>query len=228
MISKITNVSKEYKTKRGIIHALNGVSFDINDKDFISIVGPSGSGKTTLLSIIGCLIHPSSGEVYFDNNRITQATDIDLCKLRGEHIGFIFQFTYLISHLNVLENVLLPFYVLGRMVTDELKKDAIRLLSMLEMDDRLDFFPRELSGGEIQKTAIARSLIHRPKLILADEPTGDLDYKISLKIFNFFKEINNQGITIVVVTHSPELAGFAKNIYEMEKGYIKSYKDILH
>jgi putative ABC transport system ATP-binding protein len=221
MISKITNVKKEYIVKKRTITALGGVSFDINAGDFISIVGPSGSGKTTLLSIIGCLIRPTNGEVYFNDKRVTEISDKDQCILRGGNIGFIFQFTYLVSHLSVLENVLVPLMLMGKTVTDEDKEKAVNILSRLDMQDKIEFFPRELSGGEIQRTAIARSLIHDPRLLLADEPTGDLDYKTSLKIFNYFRELNEKGMAIVVVTHNSELAQYAKDIYEIEKGQVK-------
>ncbi len=149
MISKITNVKKEYTVKKRTITALGGVSFDINAGDFISIVGPSGSGKTTLLSIIGCLIRPTSGEVYFNDKRVTEISDKEQCILRGGNIGFIFQFTYLVSHLSVLENVLVPLMLMGKTVTDEDKEKAVNILSRLDMQDKIEFFPRELSGGEI-------------------------------------------------------------------------------
>ncbi len=222
MISKITNVAKQYISKNGrSVYAINGVSFDINEGDFIAIVGPSGSGKTTLLSTIGCLIEPSKGDVYFDNKKVTQISDKEQCKLRGEHIGFIFQFTYLVSHLTVLENVLVPLMLVGESVDDSKTEYAVDLLTRLDMQDKLDYFPRELSGGEIQRTAIARSLIKNPKLLLADEPTGDLDYQTSQKIFNFFHELNQKkGITIVVVTHNPEFAKYANDIYRIEKGKV--------
>lgn len=221
MISKILNVKKDYSTKKGIIHALKGISFDINSNDFISIVGPSGSGKTTLLSIIGCLIHPTSGDVYFNDKKVTLISDKEQCKLRSEYIGFIFQFTYLVSHLTVFENVLVPYLLTGRKITNEQKDLALDILSRLDMQDKVDFYPRELSGGEIQRTAIARSLINKPKLLLADEPTGDLDYKTSVKIFNYFHDLNKQGMAIVVVTHNQELAKYANDIYEIENGVVK-------
>lgn len=225
MISKITNIAKNYYKKNKQITALNGVSFDINAGDFISIIGPSGSGKTTLLSLIGCLISPSKGDVYFDNMKVTEISDKAKCKLRGEHIGFIFQFTYLISHLTVLENVLVPLQLVGKRITEEHKEEAVKILQKLNMLDKIDFFPRELSGGEIQRTSIARSLINKPKLLLADEPTGDLDYESSIKVFKYFQELNKEGLTIVVVTHNPDLAKYANDIYRLENGNIKSFID---
>ncbi len=227
MISKITNVAKEYISKSGkTVSAIDGVSFDINEGDFIAIVGPSGSGKTTLLSTIGCLIQPTRGDVYFNKKKVTQISDKDQCSLRGEHIGFIFQFTYLVSHLNVLENVLVPLMLVGEEVNDEKKEYAVDLLTRLEMQDKLDYFPKELSGGEIQRTAIARSLIKKPRLLLADEPTGDLDYHTSQRIFSFFHELNKkQGTTIVVVTHNPEFAKYADDIYRIEKGKVTELVD---
>jgi ABC-type lipoprotein export system ATPase subunit len=227
MISKITNIAKDYlRKKRESVRAIDGVSFDINEGDFISIVGPSGSGKTTLLSIIGCLIQPTRGDVYFNDKKVTQISDKEQCKLRGEYIGFIFQFTYLVSHLTVLENVLVPLMLVGEEINEKAKDFAIDLLTRLDMQDKLDYFPRELSGGEIQRTAIARSLIKKPKLLLADEPTGDLDFVTSQKIFDFFKELNEkQGVTIVVVTHNPQLAKFAKDIYQIDKGKVTNMID---
>lgn len=221
MISKIINIKKDYYTKKGVINALRGISFDINSDDFIAIVGPSGSGKTTLLSIIGCLIHPTSGEVFFNDKKVTSISDKEQCKLRNEYIGFIFQFTYLVSHLTVLENILVPYLLTGKKITNQQKEFAFDILSKLNMQDKADCFPRELSGGEIQRTAIGRSLINQPKILLADEPTGDLDIDSSIKIFDYFKELNKQGMAIVVVTHNKDLAKYAKDIYEIEKGIIK-------
>ena len=225
MISKITNVGKEYLTKRGAVKALDKISFDINNGDFIAIVGPSGSGKTTLLSIIGCLIHPTSGDVYFNRKKVSKISDKELCHLRSEKIGFIFQFTYLVSHLTVLENVLVPLRVTGNTVTKEDRKRAMVILKRLEMDKKHDFFPKELSGGEIQRAAIARSLINNPSILLADEPTGDLDYNTSLRIFDYFRELNEKhGLTIAVVTHSLDLAKCARDVYEISEGKVKELK----
>jgi ABC-type lipoprotein export system ATPase subunit len=225
MISKVNNVGKEYLTKRGAVTALDKISFDINKGDFVAIVGPSGSGKTTLLSVIGCLIHPTSGDVYFNNKKVSEISDKELCHLRSEKIGFIFQFTYLVSHLTVLENVLVPLRVTGNTVTKEDRKRAMEILKRLDMDKKHDFFPKELSGGEIQRTAIARSLINKPSILLADEPTGDLDYKTSVKIFDYFKELNKiEGLTIVVVTHNLDLAKCAHDVYEIIDGKVKELK----
>lgn len=219
MITKVINVSKAYGYGASRIEALRGVSFDINEGDYIALVGPSGSGKTTLLSIIGCLIHPTSGEVYFDKQRVSDISSQALARLRNAHIGFVFQFTDLLGNLTVLENVLVPVLFKGGDMNEK-GRQAEQLLERLGLKYCLNARPRTLSGGERQRVAIARSLINQPRLLLADEPTGDLDDVTSRAIIDLFQEYNKLGTTIILVTHHKHLMEAAKNIYEMGEGRI--------
>ncbi len=220
MITTVINVHKTYGSRESRVTALNGVSLDINDGDYISIIGPSGSGKTTLLSLIGCLIHPSKGDVYYNKNRVSDISEEELCILRGQEIGFVFQFTDLLSNLNVLENVLVPVIFNDGQIS--LKKQyAKELLERLGLGYCMYAKTNFLSGGERQRVAIARAMINRPRLILADEPTGDLDAKTSELIIKLFNEFNSEGVTIILITHNRNFADNAKNIYQMGEGRIQ-------
>jgi len=220
MIAKIINVTKVYGSGNARTEALKGVSLDVNAGDYIAIVGASGSGKTTLLSIIGCLIQPSEGEVYFDKRRVRDISDLELSKLRGCEIGFVFQFTDLLGNLTVLENVLVPILFYDGMINEK-KEYAKQLLEKLGLEYCINARVRALSGGERQRVAIARSLINRPRILLADEPTGDLDDTTSERIMSLFASVNASGTTIVFVTHNKAFAKFAHNVYEMGNGRIQ-------
>jgi len=219
-MTKILNVTKNYGYGNSRRNALKGVSLDINDGDFIALLGPSGSGKTTLLSIIGCLIHPTDGEVYFNKKKVSDISDTELAHLRSRDIGFVFQFTDLLSNLTVIENVLIPvLFHDGEMAAKE--KLARDMLKKLRLGYCMDSRIKMLSGGERQRVAIARSLINRPRLLLADEPTGDLDDKTSKLIISLFQEWNAAGTTILFVTHNRNFAKAATNVYEMGEGRIQ-------
>lgn len=220
MITKIINVTKTYGSGQGRTDALKGVSLDINEGDFIAILGPSGSGKTTLLSIIGCLIHPSDGEVYFNRQKVSDIGDRELSVLRSREIGFVFQFTDLLGNLTVLENVLMPALFHDGDIRSR-ERLAREMLKQLGLGYCTNSRITTLSGGERQRVAIARSLINRPRLLLADEPTGDLDEETSKLIIKLFRDCNAAGTTIVFVTHNRLLAKAAANIYEMGDGRIQ-------
>ena len=220
MITKIINVTKKYGFGSSEVNALKGVSFDINEGDYIALLGPSGSGKTTLLSIIGCLIHPTSGEVYFSKHKVSDIDDKELSILRSREIGFVFQFTDLLANLTVLENVLVPVIFQDGQVSAK-EKHAKEMLSRLGLEYCINSRINMLSGGERQRVAIARSLINRPRLLLADEPTGDLDEETSKLIINLFSEYNAAGTTIVFVTHNKTFAKAARNVYQMNNGRIE-------
>jgi putative ABC transport system ATP-binding protein len=220
MIAKIINVCKVYGSGEARTEALKGVSLDINEGDYIAIVGPSGSGKTTLLSILGCLIQPSDGEVYFGKRRVREISDIELSRIRGLDIGFVFQFTDLLWNLTVLENVLVPVLFHDGRITEK-EAFAEQLLEKLGLSYCINARVRGLSGGERQRVAIARSLINRPRILLADEPTGDLDEETSKSIIALFDVMNAAGTTIVFVTHNKMFAKCAHNIYEMGNGRIQ-------
>ncbi|MDR2734444.1 MAG: ABC transporter ATP-binding protein [Spirochaetota bacterium] len=220
MIAKVINVTKVYGSGQARTEALKGVSLDINEGDYIGIMGASGSGKTTLLSIIGCLIKPSDGEVYFDKRRVRDISDIELSRLRGREIGFVFQFTDLLGNLTVLENVLVPVLFHDGQIAEK-KKYAVQLLEKLGLGYTLNTRVRALSGGERQRVAIARSLINRPRILLADEPTGDLDDAASERIMALFSSVSAAGTTIVFVTHNKAFVKYASNVYEMGDGRIQ-------
>jgi putative ABC transport system ATP-binding protein len=220
MIAKMIKVTKSYGSGNARTEALKGVSLDINEGDYIAIVGPSGSGKTTLLAILGCLIQPSGGEVYFDKRRVRDISDIELSSLRAQEIGFVFQYTDLLINLTVLENVLVPVLFRDGLINEK-KEYAAHLLERLGLGYCLNARVRALSGGERQRVAIARSLINRPRLLLADEPTGDLDDVTSERIMSLFAAVNVTGTTIVFVTHNKAFAKLASNIYEMGDGRIQ-------
>ncbi len=220
MLTKVINITKSFGIGRSKVDVLNGVSLDINESDYIAITGPSGCGKTTLLSIVGCLLKPTNGEVYYNKNKISDFSSSALTKLRSNEMGFVFQYTDLLPRLNVLENVLMPILFHDGLVSSK-EQYAIHLLERLGLQDLIYSNVKNLSGGERQRIAIARSLINRPRILFADEPTGELDEKSAQLISRLFNEINVAGTTILLVTHNKAFADSAKNIYEMGQGRIQ-------
>ncbi len=221
-IFELKNVNKEYKTKVEIIEVLKNISLELNQGDFISIQGKSGSGKTTLLNIIGLLDIPTSGEIKFDNEIINYEDEKTKNMIRNKKIGFVFQFHYLLNEFTALENVMIPALIDSKLNKNKLKTKAKELLELVELGHRMNHKPLELSGGEKQRVAIARALINDPNIVLADEPTGNLDLETSETISKLFKKINDEKKqTIVIVTHSSELAESTKDKYKIEKGNLK-------
>ncbi|MBP9538236.1 MAG: ABC transporter ATP-binding protein [Leptotrichiaceae bacterium] len=221
-IFELKNVNKEYKTKVEIIEVLKNISLELNQGDFISIQGKSGSGKTTLLNIIGLLDTPTTGEIKFDNEIINYADEKIKNMIRNQKIGFVFQFHYLLNEFTALENVMIPALIDTKLNKIQLRSKAKELLELVELGHRIDHKPLELSGGEKQRVAIARALINDPNIILADEPTGNLDLETSETISELFKKINEEKQqTIVIVTHSSELAELTQDKYKIEKGNLK-------
>lgn len=213
-ILKLENVTKIYKTKVEEIKILNNINFEINESDLISIQGKSGSGKTTLLNILGLLDSDFNGNIYIDDKNIKSLSKTEI---RAKNIGFVFQFHYLLPEFTALENVMLPGLENKENSRVEIKNRAIELLELVGLKDRLHHYPNELSGGEKQRVAIARALINNPKIILADEPTGNLDEHNSKNINELFLKINEEKKqSIVIVTHSKELADIAKIKYKVE------------
>ncbi|MDY3199410.1 MAG: ABC transporter ATP-binding protein [Arcobacter sp.] len=191
--------------------ALENINLEINKGEFVSIIGESGSGKSTLLSLLSTLLKPTSGEIFFENTNYKNIKDID--NFRKTNIGFIFQFHYLINYLTVKENI--------KLANEKASNDEIyNLLKLLKIENLLDKYPNEISGGQKQRVAIARALINKPKVIIADEPTGNLDSKNSLNVFEILKNLSEEGTTIIVATHDKELAKFANKIYEVKDGKI--------
>ena len=216
---ELNNITKTYKMGDNIVHALRGVSLKIEDGDFVAIMGPSGSGKSTMTNILGLLDVPSSGSYKFNDREVSQLSEDELAILRREEIGFIFQQFNLLPRMSALENVALPLlYSAGKMTFDF----ASELLARVGLGKRVDHKPNELSGGQQQRVAIARSLINKPKMILADEPTGNLDSHSEKEIISILKELNAQGITVVIITHEEEVGQQAKRLIRLRDGVIQS------
>jgi len=217
---KIENLTKNYTVDHTSFVGVDNISLTINKGDFLSIVGHSGSGKTTLVSLVGGILKPTSGRVLLDGTDICTLDDNKLSEYRANRIGFMFQFASLLPILTAMENVLLPrIFNPYKNVADE--KAAMDLLELVGIGEKKDSYPSQLSGGQQRRVAIARALLNKPDIILADEPTGDLDEDTEAEIMNLFEEINQkQGVTIILITHNLELAGKAQKKYRMSKGQL--------
>ena len=220
-VLQVRNLSKTYMQGKIPVHALNDVSFDVEKGEFMSIIGPSGSGKSTLLSMIGLLDKPTSGSVFIEGVEITKVKESDAPRLRREKIGFVFQHFNLIPTLTALENVDIAMRF-ARVPKNERKKIALELLTQIGMRDRVNHKPSELSGGEQQRVAIARALANRPVIILADEPTGEVDTKTRDMIVDLLKGLSEEGHTILVVTHDTAISQKTRRIITMRDGGIAS------
>lgn len=217
----ITNIKKYYKVGDVIVKALEGVSVQIQQNEYVAIMGPSGSGKSTLMNILGCLDTPTSGTYVLNGTDVSQLEDDSLAEIRNKEIGFVFQTFNLLPRYSALENVTLPLIYAGIGKTERIAmaKGAIEKVSLT---DRMLHKPNELSGGQRQRVAVARALVNNPSIILADEPTGNLDSKTSIDIMNLFEEIYRQGNTIIVVTHEEEIARHARRIIRLRDGLIET------
>lgn len=220
-IIKTENITKTFSdTAHSNLPILNGVTMSIEKGEFVSIIGKSGSGKTTLMNILGCLDQPTSGSYWLDGEDISQADPDHLAQIRNQKIGFIFQTFNLLEDATALDNVALPQLYAGVLEKDARKK-AAEYLKMVELEDRLNHYPNQLSGGQRQRVAVARALINEPALILADEPTGNLDSKTGDQIFEIFRKLNQElKITFVIVTHDRELAHRTERIIELVDGKV--------
>ena len=218
-VIELKNVNKIYKTKAEEIHILKNVNLSFSKGNFVSIQGKSGSGKTTLLNILGLLDVPTNGDMLIDDKLINYKDEKIKNKIRNEKMGFVFQFHYLLNEFTALENVMMPALINKKFNKKEVKEKAMELLELVGLSERVKHKPLELSGGEKQRVAIARSMINDPEIILADEPTGNLDTETSLVINNLFKKINEEKKqSIIIVTQSLELANLAEYKYKIEKG----------
>jgi putative ABC transport system ATP-binding protein len=218
-VIRLKNVTKTYKLDSVSVEALRGVDLEINNGEFISITGASGSGKSTLLHLIGALDRPTTGRLFLDDKDIGKLNGKKLARLRGKRIGFVFQFFNLYPTLTAAENVQLPM-VITEVEKHEREKRAEMLLAEIGLAERKDHYPAQLSGGERQRVAIARSLANNPDMILADEPTGNLDSRTSIEIMHLFKKLNKEGRTIVMVTHERDIAEFSKRMIQVKDGKI--------
>lgn len=216
----LEKISRIYEVGNQSIRALDAVDLDINAGEFVAVMGRSGSGKSTLLNMLGCMDRPDQGDYFLDGNSIGNMDDDELSAVRNRYMGFVFQSFHLLPRLTTLDNVLLPRRYHTEGVREEDRQNAIELLNKVDLGDRVMHKPNELSGGQRQRVAIARSLINNPKVILADEPTGNLDSTTSDAIMALLKQLNHDGQTIVMVTHEPEIAEYANRQITMVDGKI--------
>ncbi len=215
----LENITKTYTLGEQIVHALQKINVEIFRTEYVALMGPSGSGKSTLMNIIGCLDTPSSGEYWLNNKLVSSMSDTELSKVRNDEIGFVFQTFNLLGRLTAQENVALPLVYAGISQKERMEK-AAATLEKVGLKDRMLHKPNELSGGQRQRVAVARALINNPSLLLADEPTGNLDTKTSHEIMDLFLDIHDQGNTIVLVTHEEDIAQKEKRIIRLRDGKV--------
>lgn len=219
LVVRLTDVKRVYQMGKVEVRALNGINLRIERGEFVSIMGPSGCGKSTLMHILGCLDRPTSGDVKLDEVDVDEMDDNELAEIRNKKVGFVFQTFNLLPKLNAVENVELPLIYAG-MDLERRRKKAIELLETVGLKERIYHKPSELSGGQSQRVAIARSLVNDPAILLADEPTGNLDSKSGDEIIHLFTELNQRGITLIIVTHDPDIASHSKRIVHLKDGLI--------
>jgi putative ABC transport system ATP-binding protein len=220
-IIEVSHLKKDYYVGEVTVHALKGIDLKITSGEFVAILGASGSGKSTMLNIIGCLDKPTGGQYKLDGVTINGMKKNDLAGLRNKKLGFIFQAYNLLPRTTALENVELPLYYNSKVRSKERRERAIKALEDMGLADRMHHMPNQLSGGQQQRVAIARSLVNDPVVILADEPTGNLDTRTSFEILGLFQELNDQGKTIVMVTHEPDIARLTKRNVVFRDGHIQ-------
>ncbi len=218
---EINQVTKIYEMGSEILYALNGIDLSINKNEYVAIMGPSGSGKSTLMNIIGCLDTPTSGNYKLNGKNVHEMVDDELAEIRNREIGFVFQTFNLLPRSNALHNVELPLIYSGMSKSERIKK-AEQALVNVGLGDRMKHKPNELSGGQRQRVALARALVNNPSIILADEPTGNLDTKTGEEIMNLFEELNKNGNTIILVTHEEDIAKHAHRIVKIRDGLIEA------
>ena len=218
---RVADLKKEYVLKSETVRALRGVTFDVPEGDYVAIMGPSGSGKSTLLNMLGCLDQPTSGSLWLGTDDAAKMNDDQLADIRSQRIGFVFQAYNLIQQLTVVENIQVPLFYQGRSLTKRQKEKSIELAHLVGLGDRLTHRPTQLSGGQQQRVAIARSLVNDPFFILADEPTGNLDSRTAEEILQLFEKLNNEGKTIILVTHEDEVSKRAKRVVRLKDGRLQ-------
>jgi putative ABC transport system ATP-binding protein len=214
-------IKREYDMGGEIVRALRGVDVAISRNEYVAIMGPSGSGKSTLMNIIGCLDTPNDGEYWLNGKEVSKMSDDQLARVRNKEIGFVFQTFNLLPRATALHNVELPLVYAG-IGSDERKRRAREALARVQLEDRMDHRPNELSGGQRQRVAIARALVNEPSILLADEPTGNLDSATSTEIMKVFEALSNQGQTVIMVTHEPDIAAHARRVVVLRDGLVSS------
>ena len=219
-VIQLTDITKFYKVGTQIVKALNGVDMAVDRNEFVALMGPSGSGKSTLMNVIGCLDTPTNGKYILNQKDVSRMIDDELAEIRNKEIGFVFQTFNLLPRYSALENVALPLIYAGKNTRDRNQR-AREVLEQVGLGDRMDHKPNELSGGQRQRVAVARALVNNPSIILADEPTGNLDTKTSYEIMGLIDEIHQSGNTIILVTHEEDIAQHAKRIVRLRDGEVE-------
>lgn len=222
-VIEIRNIIRDFKLGQETVHVLKGIDLDIKRGDYVAIMGPSGSGKSTLMNILGCLDTPTAGSYNLNDKDVSKLSDDDLAEIRNTEIGFVFQTFNLLPRTTALENVALPMIYAGASKKERIAR-ASTVLTDVGLDDRMDHKPNQLSGGQRQRVAVGRALVNKPSIILADEPTGNLDSKTSLEIMQLFDEIHDKGNTVIMVTHEEEVAKHARRVIRLRDGMIESDK----
>ena len=220
MLLRLEHINKDYVSGRLVVPALKDVTLCIEEGEYVAIMGPSGSGKSTLMNIIGCLDRPTSGIYELNGQSVLGRNDREMADIRLNNLGFVFQNFQLLSKQSALENVALPLVYAGVKKAERIRR-AKEALCMVGLGDRLLFKPTQLSGGQKQRVAIARAMVNRPKILLADEPTGALDSKSSIQLMNLFEQLNRGGVTIIMITHAPEIAAYARRVVDIFDGEVK-------
>ena len=218
---KISNIKRDFVLGNEIVYVLKGIDLEINKGEYVALMGPSGSGKSTLMNLLGCLDTPTSGTYILNGKYVSKMKDDELAEIRNKEIGFVFQTFNLLPRTTALDNVALPMIYAG-FSKSERNKRASEVLDQVNLADRMDHQPNQLSGGQRQRVAIARALVNKPSIILADEPTGNLDSKTSLEIMKLFGDIHAKGNTVILVTHEEEIAAYAHRIIRLRDGIIES------
>ena len=216
-ILKLTDICKDYQQGREPVRVLKNINLTVEQGDYLAIMGPSGSGKTTLMNIIGCLDVPTSGTYELSGKNLKDLSDDDLADIRNKHIGFVFQHFHLLPKMTALDNVALPL-LYADVPLQERRERAAEALKAVGLEQRMDFYPNQLSGGQCQRVAIARAMVGKPDLLLADEPTGALDTKSGNQIMEIFRQLSSEGMTIVMITHEPSIADCADKTYRILDG----------